>query len=501
MKRKIIIVISIIVVIFLIILCFELRKKNTLEIKILDAYGEEIKDYENNKMPFTIEKKSDNQKIIVNGEEYQEGKRIYEIGEYEIKISNNNKNSTKIVKINKIEKNKESEYNIYITEETLQTLFTNLKIAKDTNQKGFFWTKRTTTINLNELKDNFKNLNISKNIGELKGDDFKTILIPEIKEYIKNILKQDSNAYFHLYTEENSFYLELELFGKIGLNDSRYDFTIYSNGTLSYVREYEITQPNKYERFLEEKNDYFKLVDNIKSNTLDYNDYPGSYFVDEKSPFGTGINYDYLLISTLKDNVKYFLQYPDLFEINDEKISQEMKNANIEKIVAQDEYNKLNEEEKAIFFKTINLDKSELDNNYFKDDKKNYLIITGTVPFYENYSKDEFENILKQIYVDYNEEYNILYKPHPRAIPDEEQSNILENLGINILPGGIPMEAILFIYPNVSVGGFGSSLYMSVDENKTKFFIANSPNELVEPLNKLYNKLFQNVKLYNKNTL
>ena len=33
-------------------------------------------------------------------------------------------------------------------------------------------------------------------------------------------LEQDKNAYFHLYIEEDKFYLELELLGKLGLSKS-----------------------------------------------------------------------------------------------------------------------------------------------------------------------------------------------------------------------------------------------------------------------------------------
>lgn len=52
------------------------------------------------------------------------------------------------------------------------------------------------------------------------------------------------------------------------------------------------------------------------------------------------------------------------------------------------------------------------------------------------------------------------------------------------------MEAISFIYPELKLGGYASSLYMSVDKGKTLFFFAKDKNDLVEPLNKLYDSLF-----------
>ena len=111
--------------------------------------------------------------------------------------------------------------------------------------------------------------------------------------------------------------------------------------------------------------------------------------------------------------------------------------------------------------------------------------------------KKDFENLLNKVNNDYKDEYEILYKPHPSALPDEEATEFLESLGIKILPGTIPMEAIMFIYPNIKLGGFASSLYMSAEKGQTEFFFANNSNELVKPLNILYDSLFSNAKFYN----
>ena len=498
MKRlKKIILIVIIIVICAVILFLFFRKKKVEKfsnISIIDSYNNEIIDYNENKMAFTI--KTNNKKVLVNGIEYEEGQRFYEIGEYKIKVIDGLKIEESTIKINEIEKTPENEYNIYVTTVTLQTLFAMLDMSENVNQKGFLWTQRTQTLNFDIVKEKFKNIQISQYLGETDEYKIKKQLVSEIKDYIKNVLQNDKNAYFNLYIDEYRFFLELELFGKIGLNDNRYNVNIYSDGTLSYVREYEITEENKYERFLRDKEKYYQIVDNIKSNTGNYNDYPGSYLVDKESPYGEDYNYNYLLISTLKSNVRYLLQYPEMFVFKDSNIEQEMNNANLVKIVVQDEYNEIPEENKEIFFESINLDKEELDQNYFKDETAKYLVITGAKPFYGTIEQDDFERIIQEVCNEYQDEYTILYKPHPSGIPNEEQSEFLENLNIKILPGSIPMEAISFVYPNLKIGGFASSLYMSTDEGKTEFFFAENKSELVEPLNQLYDKLFSNAKFY-----
>lgn len=138
-----------------------------------------------------------------------------------------------------------------------------------------------------------------------------------------------------------------------------------------------------------------------------------------------------------------------------------------------------------------------MENEYFNAENGKYLIITGTRPFFGNGSEEGFKNTIREICNKYQNEYEILYKPHPSALPDENQEKILEENNIKILPGKIPMEAISFIYPELKLGGYASSLYMSVDKGKTLFFFAKDKNDLVEPLNKLYDSLFSDAEFMN----
>lgn len=253
-------------------------------------------------------------------------------------------------------------------------------------------------------------------------------------------------------------------------------------------------EENGYNDFLEYKEKYFNILEGIRSNQLEYNKYPGSYMVGED---GDSLIYDYLLIATLRDNVQYLLQFPQLIDYKDERVANEMENANLIKIDLKEQYQNLKEEQQQEFLKNINLDKQSLDEKYFKDENAKYLIITGTKPFYSSIGKEKFENILNEIYKEYGEEYTLLYKPHPSALPDEEQQKFLENLNIQVLPGRIPMEAIMFIYPNVKIGGFPSTLYLSAEEGQTFFFIEENKETLDQPLDQLYDKLFTGSKFYN----
>lgn len=506
MKHKNILIIFILAVLVLGIIVLAIMPKRVKEfssVKIVDCYGETIADYTQNKMPFTVEKQNENQVIKVNGKKCEDGERFYQVGKYQVEVYEGVKKEKATVEIKDIEKSADSEYNIYISSQTLPTFMAMLDISKNYNVKGFFWTQKSSSIDIDGIKNRNSNLRISENVGNAEESNFKFKLIPEIKSYIKEILQKDENAFFNLYVDDYRFYLDMELFGKIGISDNRYNYYYYSDGTASYVkdytskagfihREFKMREINGYDDFVKEKQEYNEIIEEIRSNKLEYNDVPGSFYADKND-----YKYDYMLIALLRDNVHYLLQFPQMIDFKDERVNDEMKNANFVKIDLKKQFEDLSDEQKSTFLSNIFLNKTEFDEKYFIDENGKYLIITGANPFYGDLDKNQFETIMKQVKEDYGEEYTLLYKPHPSALPNDEQQKFLDNLNIKALPGRMPMEAIMFIYPNIKLGGFASSLYMSAEEGQTEFFFAKDSTKLVDPLNTLYSDLFSNAKFYN----
>lgn len=456
--------------------------------------GTEITNYNNNKRAFYIEPKDSDIKITVNGEMYEENVGFYKTGRYEIEVTNGEKTEKKNIQIKQINRNKKSEYNIYYTSATLPTLFASMNMVETTEQNSYIWFGRGGTLNTDKITETYKNVTISKTIGDSTNGNSATSIIPEIREYIINILNNDPDAYFHLYIDDLKMWAQYPIFTELGITDDRYNVTMYCDGTISYVANFGIMQDNEYEKFVSEKNTYDQIIEDTLSNKNHEEEvYFASYLQKTENDDTVNMNseYDsnYILLATLRDNVKYYLQYPEMFEYKDEKVSNEMKKANIVKISANDEFEKISNKE--LFYNFINLDKKELDSNYFNSDNAKYLIITGTKPFYgSDYNEEEFKNVFKQVYEKYHNEYTILYKPHPSALPTDQQKEYLESFGVKILPGKLPMEAISFTYKGLKLGGFASSLYMSVDEGNTLFFFANDKTDLVSPLDELYDELF-----------
>ena len=487
-KKIILIIISIILLLIAIgaIIYFVINNKPLYEIK--NYFGETIVDYETNKMAFVIEKTSDNIEIKVNGQEYKENQGFYKEGTYEIEVTSNGKTITQTIRINPIEK--QNEYNIFLVKETLPILLSSFDMVKGKDVPSYIYYDRDDTLNIDNIKAMFTNVTVSEYTGkaDILNNQFSKNIVPEVKEFVKNILLKDENAYFNIYVTAEYYWMGLIAVEGLGLSDDRVQTTMYSCGTNDYANCHIEEQENIYDNYKKEKEYFNNEIDKVKSNL--YNE--DEDFIYLSTGRGENLEIYPALLNGLRKNVKYYLQYPELLQIENSQIKSDLDNANIEKIVIRDEFNNLTEEQKQDLYKCLGIDKQEFDEKYFNEASKDYLIITGTKPFYAGFTQEEFENIIEQIVREYGNEYKILYKPHPMALPDENAKKYLDSMNIEVLPGRMPLEAITFMYDNIKLGGFASSLYMNIDGGNTLFFISRSKEDLVAPLNTLYDDLFSN---------
>lgn len=396
--------------------------------------------------------------------------------------------------------NKRKEYNLYAVNGTLPTLIVGLDLVNSNDAPGFLWYAREGTFDKKIISKYMPNTKLSKSIGNYES--VFTELPIEMREYVKDILKSNPNAHFNLIVDDYRNWLEFPVFLELGLDDNQYSVRYYSDGTLSYVAEYDILKKESYDLFEREKEKYFQTISNTRDG-LNKCQEKCDYLINEEIGDTKGLmdyEYDsnYILLATLRENVKYYLQYPELIKFQDHKINTQMEKANIKKIVIRNKFDDLSIEEKNMFFEMIGLDKKKFDKEYFNSDNNKYLIITGTKPFYGQYKPSEFYKMIDKIVLNYGNDYKILFKPHPSALPTDDTIELFDSKNIEILPGKMPMEAITFVYDGLKLGGFPSSLYMSASAEDTLFFFADSKENLVSPLNQLYDQLFSNAEIISR---
>lgn len=342
-----------------------------------------------------------------------------------------------------------NDYYIYITDSELPTIYSLLDLVGN-DSKSYIWYTDTELIDVNYLNTD-KNVKLSSYIGS-----FDKGIVDEINEFIKDNKK---NGRFHLVLDEKYYLLEFAL----DLKDN-YDVKILSSGVDSYINYYDYQFEDGYDIYKKYEEDFNKL----------------------KNDFDINKEYDhnYILISAKRDNVKYYLQYPEYLDAYDDKVKEEYKKVNFVTEDPKTIYNKLTMDMQNELLKIIGFDKKDYDNKYFGTNKPKLVIIGGN----GKYKQDGMEDILKQVYDKYKDSYTILYKAHEDYALKENQIDYLNSLNINILPSKVPMEIISFIYSDLKIGGFPSELLLNTKTEDVLFLFVKDSKDLEIPFNKIINE-------------
>ena len=123
-------------------------------------------------------------------------------------------------------------------------------------------------LNIDNIKAMFTNVTVSEYTGkaDILNNQFSKNIVPEVKEFVKNILAKDENAYFNVYVTAEYYWMGLIAVEGLGLSDDRVHTTMYSCGTNDYANCHIEEQGNVYEDYTKEKEDFNNEIDKVKSN-------------------------------------------------------------------------------------------------------------------------------------------------------------------------------------------------------------------------------------------
>lgn len=374
-------------------------------------------------------------------------------------------------------------YNLYWESATLPVLYCALDMVTN-NYKSILTFTRTDTINIDALdKDRF--IYIVNGAGDQH--------LAEAKRITARLAYEDEYSYFRLFVTDVYNQLEIFSFMQYGIPSYRYEVKLVSDGAYTYNSAFPYREDNTFSLWESNKKMYDGIVDKALKGDILLGD-NGLYYIDYNdkkitSAYTDGPTDKMAIMAAQRDNVELWCAYPETLTSKDAKVTAELEKANMPKMAPDIMYSNLTEEQRAEFLKIVNFDKDSFDKTYFGEEG-DYLIITGTNPVTGSFTDDEFIAILENIIGDY-EGYNILFKPHPSAIPSDTVSpaiySYLTQHNVKILPGRLPMEVISWVYSDVKMGGFDSSLFMSVPQGNVEFFIAQSSESLSALTKQLYN--------------
>ncbi|MCH5185511.1 MAG: hypothetical protein J1F64_05225 [Oscillospiraceae bacterium] len=387
--------------------------------------------------------------------------------------------------------------NIYTTYGTLPTLYALLNVYKDIDDakaenrepaKSYMWFLRGSTANAEKLPDNVTIM------AELSpAQIYNSGYAKRFMAYAEKLYQTYPNAHFNLFCDDLRAQSEITFFTFNGIPESSYNVYLLSDGTGSYsfIKNYFYkdsepdvdpveTAEGKWGLYEYWYNEYKRRA---KAGNID----TGRFLANNM-----GACY-IMYAASSKDNIQYYLQWPELMISDDPSVNDYLeKKMHRTKTFPSEIYSGLTPESQDDFLEAVlsasGLTRSEYDNKYLsgiKDGKK-YMIISGTAPGSEGNIK--FESRVENMMAYFGDEYTYLYKPHPSwpASSVAGREAYLASKGIVELPAQTPMEVILTAYPEVDLGGYNSSLYMSATGEHVKFFFTDKFSNLSAPLPDLY---------------
>lgn len=354
-------------------------------------------------------------------------------------------------------------YSVYLTNATLPPLYGALDMAA-TEYKFIYFNDREGTVDVSCYGDRV--------VGDYKNTqaDYDAAV-----QSFKTLYSDDEYSYFRMFIPDARNQMALRVLVREGVDTGRYEIKYLSDGSMSYNASFPYRGEDAFDKWQANVDIYNNMYALAASGAeLAYG---GVTLGDEFLAYEL---HDCYIAAAQKENAEFWGAFPEALTSADARVQAEIDNAHLVKKQPEVMYASLTDAQKRLFLTSVSFDKDAFDKEYFAADGK-YLIVTGAKSITGGLTSERFIELMRRICGDYAE-YNILFKPHPSGIPSNETYpdvyKYMNDSNIKILPGRLPMEVISWVYGDALIGGFDSSLYMSVPQGNAAFFIAKDKDKL-----------------------
>ncbi|MDO4383418.1 MAG: hypothetical protein Q4C18_02865 [Eubacteriales bacterium] len=344
------------------------------------------------------------------------------------------------------------EYNMAVTNGTFGPLLLSLSFWDITKgEKGnpiptTLSTTRRGTYNWSKMppyvQTNPKMKKTTTNMGKM---------LSYMSKYISDLRSLNKDSKFHIYLTDNNVKGILELACRTKLPENRYDVTMLSDGSGTYVSFNKVYGGADAQHVYDVMRPEWKLYKSAwkKGNYIDISD--AKYYTKNVN-YGLE-RYSYVALSTAS-NVKWWVGRKDgTFESKDEAFLTQAK-SKIEQKNMNDMLNKLKEEKHDQAFKAWYHFSDSMFADAKKNNKKVMVLMGGRVTSEKDFA--EFTAFVKNYY---GNGYEYYYKGHPgtptRLYPEKQKQ--LDAAKVHDVESSIPAELILFFYPDIYCSGMSNS--------------------------------------------
>ena len=373
---------------------------------------------------------------------------------------------------------------VYFTFGTLPTLYASLHFLSHSNPSYVFFTRN----------DTFDVEQMPNHVTQIRDVTYGTLPPAEIAEIARETIAELEETYnspnFHFFVDDLRVLLPYYALMRNDIPESRFRITLLSDGVGTYAGMFtgngvdnRFVGPNGFNNWRDRRTDFQNFwLPLIKSDTqLTASNYEAIL-----------LNFDLAYIAAQRPNVEYWMQFPEFGFLREGvmlEVKAELLRTNLVKVMPFNMLDNLSSARKDIFFdatignpsfaigEEVSL-RDKLDDLF--DSEKPVMIISGTHAggiSGGGHGVAGFLAALEQIVNTFGDDYVLMYKPHPSW-----NSSLAGNLpiiefmadnDIFILPPRLPMEVLMWAYPEVFIGGYASSLYMSARVEQVRFSIGN----------------------------
>ena len=284
--------------------------------------------------------------------------------------------------------------------------------------------------------------------------------------YIKELYEINPASFFNFYCVDNYAELVLRFFTAQNIPDDSFRATLISDGTATAVNfQLAFEGEDASEVFKKMSAEWSRIKAAAKNGDEDFleNVYLGNedYSILSKYP---------MVMAAVEDNIQLWVSR-DLF--TNLTPSQDVKNViatlkftgDLKIFGINDMLSILDEKQQAHLKTLFHFDGQMFDGT---PEGKETLVIIGSSPAGESSERGDLEAFLKVLDLEYTDKYTLYYKGHP-GYPvelDPTKGELFEKTGLINLEASIAAELIMFYCPDITLAGWGSTTFKSVQEGK-----------------------------------
>ena len=356
----------------------------------------------------------------------------------------------------------------YTTFGTLPSLYASIHMYTHTNP-SFKFIGRQNTFYEGAMPAHVEFMTEVRHAGQ--GDDIRSTA-ESMRDRVAALEEKYENAMFRFFVDDLRVMMPFYSALRAGVPMERIHVTLLSDGTGTYGALFDnhyrddIGAHDAWERWEYHYNRFHNvLLPQFKdaNAAVSYSTLGWSYM-----PY----------VAAQLPNVQYWMQFPEyrfLVDTNPQ-VLRELMTANLVKKQPADLINTLHPALREEFFDGVlnnpdfNIDEQPLrpilDKAFAEAEEAGLpiMIISGSNP---NQNLTELVDMVFAEFGACGVNYTFMWKAHPARTHEDAY---MAGRGITVLPARIPMEVLLWAFPNVYIGGYQSSLYMAAT-TQVRFFM------------------------------